>query len=112
MNGLLPLYEILQKLGFHITSKCAFCPAAETLQHVFLNCRLARQLWGQMADIFGLQLPIYGSLQDVLHDCWNLKGDWAELSKLFPAAVLWTLWRNRCAAVYDNKCLSGSALLG
>jgi uncharacterized membrane protein len=46
INGLLPLDNILRKLGLSLASKCFLCYShEETILHIFFYCPVAQHLW-------------------------------------------------------------------
>lgn len=95
--------DVIQRLGISLASKCVLCDHCDSLQHGFLECEVALQLWGRMADKLGVTLSIYGSLKDLFGDCWRYQGEMGFFVRLLPVVISWTLWVNRCAAKYDNR---------
>jgi hypothetical protein len=77
---------------------CLFCKDAESVNHLFFECCVARLMWGHVAEITGL--PIVNDFISFGKFCvmWQNLADMNVLS----SAVLWTLWKTR-----NNLCFQG-----
>lgn len=108
-NMLLPFDEILETMGFHLPSKCPFCPSTDSINHFFLECSYAHQIWVHFMDILGVPLP--SDLWDCFHVCWTLAPPLLPFARLLPTAICWTLWKYRNSKLYEERAPTGPALL-
>ena len=82
--------------------KCCFCEHDESVQHLFLECHVARSIWRIIHMSFGLAPPT---------NITNLFGNWLKgIPKIVVknirvgvAAVLWTIWNVRNDLVFNKK---------
>ena len=72
-------------------TKCCFCSAEESIQHLFFDCHVARLVWNIISIAFGIQTPSSVS---------NMLGPWR---RSFPrkqrktiligvTALCWAIW--------------------
>ena len=104
LNGWLPFPDKLQQFGLHLPSKCSFCLNSETLQHCFVHCRTAKQVWDHFECALGLR-SVADSLLEKLQGWWihasgtSLR---AVLSHLLPILICWELWKARNQAIFNS----------
>ncbi|CAL1399610.1 unnamed protein product [Linum trigynum] len=110
LNRILPTTEALIEKRVPVHPRCPVCWAsAETLEHLFLDCPVARALWdysglGHLGE--GLPrhtFPVFlKKLLALLHQ-----------PTLFMAvvAVLWRIWRSRNWVVFEGKQFGFPALM-
>lgn len=101
-NGWLPLYDILQRMGFAIVSKCPHCCQSDSVHHAFVTCSVSQQLWHFVSDRFNILLPLYTDLWSIIHTCWSDFSAISQLIRLLPAAVCWTIWKLRTSTLYGD----------
>lgn len=64
----------LCKRGHHLCSSCFLCAEkAETINHLFLHCKLTEQLWRMFLNFRGILWTMPSKIADVLA-CWNREG--------------------------------------
>ena len=71
----------------------------EFVDHLFLHCALARELWTMVFSLFGMHWVMSRRIVDVLA-CW--KGRLGRhknriIRDAIPHCVMWCLWRERNA---------------
>ena len=79
-------------------STCCFCRFKETIQHLFIDCHVARFVWKSVSMVFGVQPPT---------SVYNMLGSWLQgfslklrkLALVGMAAFCWAIWLNRNDAV-------------
>jgi hypothetical protein len=108
MKGRVLVGDIMCKFGLnHMTSiECPLCSkAAETIDHVFLNCVWSSEVWKRCMGWWGV------------HSCSNLGfvDWWKGWSALCPSldrkrawnvlffAVIWTIWESRNGVVFRSS---------
>lgn len=73
--------ENLMKRGLSICSRCYLCGQdAETISHLFLHCRVTRQLWELFINNRGIRWTMPGRTYELLSS-WN-KGGALHLTKI------------------------------
>jgi hypothetical protein len=80
----------------HVEDKsCLFCCELETVNHLFFECVIGKQMWSHLSEIFDRQLGI---------DFFSIGQLWISnrkflLCNIFCAIALWGLWKLR-----NNLC--------
>ncbi|CAL1384739.1 unnamed protein product [Linum trigynum] len=109
-NRALPTAEALREKDVEVHPRCPVCwSASETMEHLFLDCPVARALW----DFAGLEhlgqglprqtFPLFlKTLMAIVHksDLW-----------LAVVAVLWRIWKSRNWVVFEGKQFGFPALM-
>ena len=98
LNDYLPFPEALCKLGFHIPSKCLFCPSEETKDHVLSDCPFASAIWRFFSQAF--QLPGFSSMgvQMRLQHWWSNASFTSArglMLMILPSIICWEIWKVR-----------------
>jgi hypothetical protein len=57
-NGVTLTKDNLVKRNWKGNKKCVFCPANESINHLFFNCKNARFIWSTVQFCFGLTPPV------------------------------------------------------
>lgn len=78
---------------------CVFCNELESIQHLFFDCIVAKNIWGTVAEI--VDFPVPCSFSD-LAIFWKQRKI-AELINIFSAAILWGLWLLRNDIVFQGR---------
>jgi hypothetical protein len=81
--------------------KCVFCDADESVQHLFISCPFARDIWRIIHFTFNIKPP---------SSVGNLFGSWLngvdkrskELIRVGTAAVLWAIWNCRNDIIFNK----------
>nr|DAD44303.1 TPA_asm: hypothetical protein HUJ06_002533 [Nelumbo nucifera] len=85
---------------------CIFCGSClETVDHLFLPCNLAVEVWAKALGLFGKQTCFPAIPRDFL-EAWQLGGLswWSKiLWKLVPAAVFWAIWGEGSACAFEHE---------
>jgi len=80
---------------------CLFCSEKESVNHLFFDCAVAKQLWCYLSDILG---------RNVGMDFLSIGQMWINNSRclvdnMFCAAALWGLWKLR-----NDMCFQGGVV--
>ena len=78
---------------------CLFCSEAETVNHLFFDCVVAKQLWSILSEIFNRQVGTYFVSVGTM---WISNRKFI-VENVFCAAILWGLWKLR-----NNLCFQGT----
>ncbi len=104
--GKLLTADNLRRRNIILVSWCCMCKAdGESVDHLFLHCNLARELWTMVFSLFGMQWVMLRRVVDVLA-CW--KGRLGRhknriIRDAIPHSVLWCLWRERNARTFEGS---------
>ena len=98
----------LSRKNWHGSTQCCFCDDSETIQHIFIDCLLAKLVWRIVYMTFHIAPPANIS---------NLFGNWlygvpkkekAQI-RVGACALLWAIWHVRNEIVF-NKSKASSFL--
>lgn len=100
-KGVVLTKDNLAKRRWQGSLKCCFCSSSETIQHLFFDCQLARNVWSVVCITFGIQPPVSFA---------HMLGSWM---RVFPAksrnqclvgvaALPWAIWLNRNEVVFQR----------
>ncbi|XP_027158138.1 uncharacterized protein LOC113759763 [Coffea eugenioides] len=109
LNNLLPFPDILRQFGFHLPSKCPFCPSEDMLTHCFVDCQTACQVWCWFEHALHLNAGAADSLFLKLQGWWmhsSGKTLFATFAHLLLVFICWELWKARTKAVFENMVSS------
>lgn len=109
----LPVGEGLASRHINIEPLCKRCNTLESINHLFLQCPFAKEVWGKAP--FTQEVGISGSID--LKDVWLqlcskscLPPSGVALGPLAPW-ILWQLWISRNALVFNNRTISADETL-
>ena len=96
-NKLMTKYN-LKKRGIEKPPECLFCSENESIQHLFFDCVVAKQIWKHVSDFFCLSV---GSDYMSIAHFWPGHSKHACLNSV-AAYVLWCIWKLRNDHVFNN----------
>ncbi|CAL1383578.1 unnamed protein product [Linum trigynum] len=110
LSRILPTTEALIEKDVEVLPRCPVCWASrETMEHLFLDCPVARALWSQAGlESLGEGLPRHTfplflkKLLAIVHQPSQF---------LAVIAILWRIWRSRNWVVFEGKQFSIPVLL-
>ncbi|XP_062011572.1 uncharacterized protein LOC133728174 [Rosa rugosa] len=105
-HNILPTRVALTAKGYTGEVHCVVCSqAAETLEHLFCNCSIARDIWNAH--------PFVIPPSNLLWKDWLLTRASSMPSTLFDKLLVqrWNLWRNRNDILWKNHSQSSSCLV-
>ena len=89
-----------------VTEWCYMCKSnGESIEHIFLHCEVARELWAGIFSRAGLSWIMPKSVTELLacwkrqHHCPQLEATW----KMVPLCLLWCIWMERNERCFNNK---------
>ena len=103
--GYLPTEDNLIKKGFQMASRCCFCSAAsESMDHLFVHCTFAKEIWKAIGNTFQRTLQSSGSLVALVKVAMVCHFS-SQVKSLWICAVIsaiWVIWHCRNSIIFDN----------
>ena len=99
-------HENLKKMKFSMCSRCYLCgEEVETVNHLFLQCRITSQLWRIFISLRGFAWAMPNRITHLLYS-WGEVGVGAadrDRWRIVPACIWWTVWKERNARCFESK---------
>jgi hypothetical protein len=96
----------LRKRGLILQNWCCLCKSnGESVDHLFLHCPMASDLWWMVFSMFGVQWVMPRTIMD-LFSCWmGLPGrhDTVLVWKMILHCLIWCLWHERNARNFEDS---------
>lgn len=112
LQNALPTGENLRRRGMLTNTFCQSCGDAESLNHIFFHCSLAKEVWAQELWTTPLSLDSEAPFATTLQQSYS----WKNLSpmgikgNIFPW-IFWNLWVARNKRLFHNLRLSAQEVL-
>jgi hypothetical protein len=93
----------LRRRNVILFSWCCMCKVdGETIDHMFIHCKVVRELWDTVLNLFGMNWVMPRRVVDLL-TCWQ--GELGrhrhiEIWKAVPHCLMWCLWKERNAHIF------------
>ena len=84
---------------------CMCKAAGETIDHLFIHCSVARELWSLVFSVFGVWWVLPCHVLELL-TCWSVnfkRYKSAAIWELIPHCILWVIWRERNARSFEDS---------
>jgi exonuclease III len=88
----------LRKRGFILQDWCCMCKqSGESVDHLFLHCTVATDLWSMVFGMFGVQWVMPHTVLDLFHGWLGKFGryDTIKVWKMIPHSLIWCLWKTQ-----------------
>ncbi len=109
MLGKILTNDNLRKRWVVLVNWCCLCKVdGESIDHLFIHCYLAKQLWDMILTLFGVHWVMPQKLQDLI-TCWPGalgRHSHAEIWKVIPHCLMWSIWRERNLWTFEGRELS------
>jgi hypothetical protein len=97
-NNKLAIVDNLNKKGLGKPVQCSFCNEAETINHLFFECVVAKTIWSMMSEVLEC---------DIGMDYLSVASKWIHKDKyygvnVFTSAVLREIWLTRNKMVFGK----------
>jgi hypothetical protein len=94
----------LRRRNIILVDWCCLCKEdGENIDHLFLHCTVARELWNSVFILFGMSWVMPRRVVDLL-TCWQGSlGHHREIWKAIPHCLMWCLWRERNARTFKDS---------
>jgi exonuclease III len=104
--GKILTHDNLRKRNIVVVEWCCLCKKnGESVDHLLLHCEVATYLWHSVFTLFGMEWVMPEKVID-LFSCWNQVGG-KDLSRdiwrMAPLCVIWCIWRERNARIFEDK---------
>jgi hypothetical protein len=95
----------LRRRGFVMVGWCCVCKSVdETMDHLFLHCWVARQLWNCIFQYVGIDWVLSSHVSDGFFSWWNWFGRRSSgVWNLILSCLMWIIWRERNNRTFENK---------
>ena len=113
LHGALPVGEQLLARQIQVDGKCKLCGLSESIDHLFLHCKFAKEVWKSA--------PVWPSSD--YSGTVDLRSEWHSLctrKKLPPTGlssgalapwILWQLWKARNSLIFKDKGFSATEVI-
>ena len=103
--GKVPTANNLRRRNIILVSWCCMCKVdGESVDHLFLHCALARELWTTVFSLFGMYWVMPKRIVNVLASWKGRLGRHKNryIWEAVPHCVMWCLWRERNARTFED----------
>jgi len=103
--GKILTHNNLRKRNVIVIEWCCLCKkSGESIDHLLLHCEITRDLWSYILTLFGVEWVMSRSVLELLNSwgpaigCARAKEAW----RLAPLCLLWCIWRERNARLFED----------
>ena len=84
------------------------CVEEETINHIFVHCSKAKNLWDLVFSLFGVNWVLPFTVRDTLLSWYVSFKDkkYRKVWRAVPLCLFWMVWKERNRIVFDNEVLS------
>jgi hypothetical protein len=98
MHNKIMTRDNMKKRKLNKPEDCVFCSEPESVQHLFFDCFVARNVWQEVSCFFGKQI---GSSIGNIAQFWVADKKHAAFNSIC-AAVLWSIWKLRNDLIFNG----------
>jgi hypothetical protein len=95
----------LRKMNIIVMEWCYMCKTCdEFINHLFLHCMVATELWNTILQLFGVVWVMPRSVKEMLGS-WRGQGGNRLLMPIWriaPLCLMWCLWKERNACSFED----------
>jgi hypothetical protein len=92
----------LMRRGFVMVGWCCLCKSSgESVNHLLLHCRVAREVWNFILCAFGVSWVFPKTVSELLsgwHNWWGKKS--SRIWNLVPHCIMWNIWQERNGRIF------------
>ena len=93
--------DVLKHRGGEHDTCCLFCSREETIDHLFVQCPLARFAWSVVQCAFDIRTG-FNSVDDVISWVFKFPTGVRSVIAVGETSVLWAIWKTRNVAYFDK----------
>jgi hypothetical protein len=104
--GKVLIIDNLRKRGLILQDWCCMCKqSGESVDHLFLHCLVATDLWSLVFGMFGVQWVMPHTVLDLFHGWLGKLGRHGPtlVWKMIPHCLIWCLWREWNARYFEDS---------
>jgi len=103
--GKILTHDNLRKRNIVVIEWCCMCKKnGESIDHLLLHCKVVRDLWSYILVLFGVEWVMPRTVLEVLTS-WGASvgyGRDKEVWRLAPLCLLWCIWREWNAQLFED----------
>jgi hypothetical protein len=103
--GKILTHDNLRKRNVIVMEWCCLCKkSGESIDHLLLHCEVAQALWSYILILFGVEWVMPRTVLELLKS-WGAamgSGQATEAWRLAPLCLLWCIWRERNARLFED----------
>ncbi|GJS84774.1 RNA-directed DNA polymerase, eukaryota, reverse transcriptase zinc-binding domain protein [Tanacetum coccineum] len=107
MNGRMATRSNLDRRGVDLDSvRCPLCDdGIETEDHIFVHCKVAKELWSDVLKWWRIPNVSFPFLQDLVHlaDHTPLGEKFTKFFDVVVQTTIWSIWRYRNNVIFSAK---------
>ena len=88
-----------------MVNRCCMCKTAkESVDHIFIHCHLAKELWDMVLSLFGVSWVMPCQVRGLI-ECWPrglIRHQYSLIWKTLPHCLMWCLWRERNMRSFED----------
>jgi hypothetical protein len=95
----------LRKRNIIVMEWCYMCKiSGESIDHLFLHCMVAIELWRTILQMFGVEWVMPRSVKDMLGSWRGQKGNRTLIPiwRMAPLCLMWCVWREQNARCFED----------
>uniref|UniRef100_A0A2N9HT93 Reverse transcriptase zinc-binding domain-containing protein n=1 Tax=Fagus sylvatica TaxID=28930 RepID=A0A2N9HT93_FAGSY len=105
ISGKVLKIDYLRKRQLVLLDWCCMCKEdGESIDHLFLHCNVANELWKLVFSMFGIWWVMPCHVMDLLA-CWSgytRRNRFAAIWGVIPHCIMWVIWRERNARSFED----------
>ncbi|CAK8534098.1 unnamed protein product [Lathyrus sativus] len=107
-HGKLATKVRLNRFGMVDNNQCVFCPAAETIDHLFFDCATLRKIWVEILHWIGIPHNPGDWTEELnwMLNCFGGKGWKADLVRLALTETVHEVWRYEVWRFRNDTCFN------
>jgi hypothetical protein len=103
--GKILTHDNLRKRKVIVIEWCCLCKkSGESIDHLLLHCEVVQALWSYVLTLFGVEWVMPRTVLELLNS-WGAAlggGHAIEAWRLAPLCLLWCIWRERNARLFED----------
>lgn len=94
--------DVLQTKGWQGSPVCMFCHQLESVDHLFLTCTVAKQVWFWMGKSQFFFFTQWNTMEDIIEFSFTLSKSEQQAFLMVFSAICWTIWKHRNELCFQN----------
>uniref|UniRef100_A0ACD5TEX8 Uncharacterized protein n=1 Tax=Avena sativa TaxID=4498 RepID=A0ACD5TEX8_AVESA len=95
--------DVLKHRGWEGSDTFLFCSEKESIGHLFVHCSMAKYGWSVAQCALDIRTDFdFNSVSDIINCVFRFPSSVRSLVAVGVASVVWSLWKTRNAACFNN----------